>query len=153
MDAPEETVAAEIINAGGHAVAAVESVSQWNSAHRIVQAALDHFGRIDCVINNAGIVRDRFVFNMSESEWTDVVAVHLNGSFFMARAAAPHFKSQEHGCFIHMTSASGLYGNRGQANYAAAKMGLLGLSKTIALDMARFNVRSNCIARPGHGLP
>ena len=141
-----ETVAAEIRSAGGEAVAAVESVAEWASAHRIVQAALDHFGRIDCIVNNAGIVRDRMIFNMSEEEWLSVVAVHLNGSFFMTRAAAQHFKSQESGSYVHMTSTSGLIGNLGQGNYAAAKMGIAGLSKSIALDMAKFKVRSNCIA-------
>lgn len=141
-----ESVADEIRADGGQAVAAVESVAEWDSAHRIVQAALDTFGRIDCVVNNAGIVRDRFVFNMSREEWQAVVDVHLNGSFYMTRAAAPHFKSQESGSYVHMTSTSGLIGNLGQANYSAAKMGIVGLSKSIALDMAKFNVRSNCIA-------
>jgi len=136
----------EIRRAGGQAVAAVESVSTWSSAHRIVQAALDHYGRIDCVVNNAGIVRDRFIFNMSEEEWRAVIDVHLHGSFFMTRAAAPHFKAREGGAFVHMTSTSGLIGNLGQANYSAAKMGIVALSKSIALDMARFKVRSNCIA-------
>jgi NAD(P)-dependent dehydrogenase (short-subunit alcohol dehydrogenase family) len=141
-----ESVAGEIRAGGGQAVAALESVAEWDSAHKIVQAALDTFGRIDCIVNNAGIVRDRFVFNMSREEWQAVVDVHLNGSFYMTRAAAPHFKSQESGSYIHMTSTSGLIGNLGQANYSAAKMGIVGLSKSIALDMAKFNVRSNCIA-------
>jgi NAD(P)-dependent dehydrogenase (short-subunit alcohol dehydrogenase family) len=131
---------------GGEAVAAVESVAEWDSAQRIVQAALDSFGRIDCVVNNAGVTRDRFFFNMSIDEWKTVVDVHLNGSFYVARAAASHFKSQASGSYIHMTSTSGLIGNLGQGNYAAAKMGIVGLSKSIAMDMAKFNVRSNCIA-------
>ncbi len=149
---PEEDVFAanrvveEIKQEGGDAAAVIESVAEWESAQRIVQAALDHFGRIDCVINNAGITRDRFFFNMSVEEWRTVLDVHLNGSFFAARAAAPYFKSQESGCYVHMTSTSGLIGNLGQANYAAAKMGIVGLSKCIAMDMAKFNVRSNCIA-------
>ena len=141
-----DAVVDEIKAAGGQAVSAIESVAEWDSAHKIVQAALDTFGRIDCIVNNAGIVRDRFVFNMSREEWQAVVDVHLNGSFYMTRAAAPHFKSQESGSYIHMTSTSGLIGNLGQANYSAAKMGIVGLSKSIALDMAKFNVRSNCIA-------
>lgn len=136
----------EIKAAGGQAVANMDSVAEWDSAQRIVQAALDHFGRIDCVVNNAGIVRDRFFFNMSVDEWKAVVDVHLNGSFYVARAAAPHFKGQGLGSYVHMTSTSGLIGNLGQANYSAAKMGIVGLSKSIALDMAKFNVRSNCIA-------
>jgi NAD(P)-dependent dehydrogenase (short-subunit alcohol dehydrogenase family) len=141
-----EKVVEEIKAAGGQAAASTDSVAEWESGARIVQAALDHFGRIDCVVNNAGIVRDRFFFNMSLEEWRAVIDVHLNGSFFVARAAAPYFKSQNSGAYVHMTSTSGLIGNLGQANYSAAKMGVAGLSKSIALDMAKFNVRSNCIA-------
>jgi NAD(P)-dependent dehydrogenase (short-subunit alcohol dehydrogenase family) len=141
-----EKVVQEIQAAGGQAVASTESVATAESASRIVQAALDTFGRIDGVVNNAGIVRDRFFFNMSADEWNAVVDVHLNGSFFVARAAAPHFKAQARGSYVHMTSTSGLIGNLGQANYNSAKMGIVGLSKSIALDMAKFNVRSNCIA-------
>ncbi|MES2756595.1 MAG: SDR family NAD(P)-dependent oxidoreductase [Pseudomonadota bacterium] len=141
-----DAVVAEIRAAGGEAASSSDSVAGWDSAHRIVQAALDNFGRIDCVVNNAGILRDRFFFNMSEEEWKLVIDVHLNGSFFVARAAAPHFKTQKSGSYVHMTSTSGLIGNNGQANYSAAKLGLVGLSKTIALDMARYNVRSNVIA-------
>lgn len=141
-----QRVVDEIKAAGGNAAASTDSVAEWQSGQRIVEAALDHFGRIDCVVNNAGIVRDRFFFNMSLEEWRAVVDVHLNGSFFVARAAAPHFKNQNSGAYVHMTSTSGLIGNLGQANYSAAKMGIAGLSKSIALDMAKFNVRSNCIA-------
>jgi NAD(P)-dependent dehydrogenase (short-subunit alcohol dehydrogenase family) len=141
-----QQVVDEIKAAGGTAAASTDSVAEWQSGSRIVESALDHFGRIDCVVNNAGIVRDRFFFNMSLEEWRAVVDVHLNGSFFVARAAAPHFKNQNSGAYVHMTSTSGLIGNLGQANYSAAKMGIAGLSKSIALDMAKFNVRSNCIA-------
>jgi NAD(P)-dependent dehydrogenase (short-subunit alcohol dehydrogenase family) len=141
-----EQVVDEIRALGGLAVASTDSVGEWDAAQRIVQVALDTFGRIDCVVNNAGIVRDRFFFNMSPEEWKAVVDVHLNGSFFVARAAAPFFKAQNSGAYVHMTSTSGLIGNLGQANYSAAKMGIVGLSKSIALDMAKFNVRSNCIA-------
>jgi NAD(P)-dependent dehydrogenase (short-subunit alcohol dehydrogenase family) len=141
-----DRVVGEIKEEGGEAVAVIETVAEWPSAQRIVQAALDHFGRIDCVINNAGVTRDRFFFNMSVQEWRTVLDVHLDGSFYVARAAAPHFKSQASGSYIHMTSTSGLVGNLGQTNYAAAKMGIVGLSKCIAMDMAKFNVRSNCIA-------
>src|SRR5204862_3960329 len=114
--------------------------------NRIVPSALDNADRIDAVVNTAGILRDRFFFNMSVDEWRAVIDVHLNGSFYVARAAAPHFKTQESGAYVHMTSTSGLVGNLGQANYAAAKLGIVGLSKSIALDMAKFKVRSNCIA-------
>ena len=141
-----QKVANEIRAAGGTAAANTDSVADWTSANHIVQAALDHFGRIDAVVNNAGILRDRFFFNMSLEEWRAVIDVHLNGSFYVARAAAPHFKSQESGAYVHMTSTSGLVGNLGQANYSAAKLGIAGLSKSIALDMAKYHVRSNCIA-------
>jgi NAD(P)-dependent dehydrogenase (short-subunit alcohol dehydrogenase family) len=141
-----EQVVAEIKALGGEAVASTESVAAPESAAKIVEAALDKFGRIDCVVNNAGIVRDRFFFNMSVEVWKAVVDVHLNGSFYVSKAAATHFKQQGSGSYLHMTSTSGLIGNFGQANYAAAKMGIVGLSKSIALDMAKFNVRSNCIA-------
>jgi NAD(P)-dependent dehydrogenase (short-subunit alcohol dehydrogenase family) len=143
---PAQKVVDEIRAAGGTAAASTDSVADWTSANRIVQAALYSFGRIDAVVNNAGILRDRFFFNMSVEEWRTVIDVHLNGSFYVARAAAPHFKAQESGCYVHMTSTSGLVGNLGQANYAAAKLGIVGLSKSIALDMAKYGVRSNCIA-------
>ena len=143
---PAQRVVEEIRAAGGAAAASNDSVAEWESANRIVQCALDAFGRLDIVVNNAGILRDRFFFNMSPEEWRAVIDVHLNGSFYVSRAAAPHFKSQEAGCYVHMTSTSGLVGNLGQANYSAAKLGIVGLSKSIALDMAKFRVRSNCIS-------
>ncbi len=141
-----DAVVAEIQAAGGRATASTDSVAEAASATRIVEAALDAFGRIDCVVNNAGILRDRFFFNMSVDEWKAVMDVHLNGAFYVSRAAAPHFKSQGGGSYVHMTSTSGLIGNPGQSNYAAAKLGIVALSKGIALDMARHKVRSNCIA-------
>lgn len=136
----------EITDAGGQAVANSDNVSDWTGANRIVACALDHFNRIDAVINNAGNLRDRFFFNMSEEEWRAVIDVHLHGSFFVSHAATPHFKAQQGGAYVHMTSTSGLVGNFGQANYSAAKLGIVGLSKSIALDMSRYGVRSNCIA-------
>lgn len=136
----------EIVAAGGQAVANADSVADWDAAHRMVTQAVDTYGRIDVVINNAGILRDRFFFNMSQDEWRAVIDVHLNGSFYVSRAAAPHFKNQQSGSYIHMVSTSGLVGNLGQANYSAAKLGLVALSKSIAMDMAKFNVRSNCIS-------
>ncbi len=143
---PAQKVADEIRKRGGTAVANNDSVADWESANRIVAQAVEAFGRIDAVVNNAGILRDRFFFNMAVEEWRAVIDVHLNGSFYVSRAAAPHFKSQESGCYIHMTSTSGLIGNLGQANYSAAKLGIVGLSKSIALDMAKYRVRSNCIS-------
>jgi NAD(P)-dependent dehydrogenase (short-subunit alcohol dehydrogenase family) len=141
-----EEVVAEIEAAGGRAVASVENVADPEAAERIVATALEAFGGLDGVVNNAGIVRDRMFFNMSVEEWRAVIDVNLNGAFFVARAAAPHFKSQGSGSYVHITSTSGLIGNNGQANYAAAKLGLTALSRTIASDMDRYGVRSNCIA-------
>ena len=143
---PAQKVVDEIKALGGEAAANTDSVSDVVAAGRIIQTALDTFGRIDVVVNNAGILRDRFFHKMSLDEWDAVIKVHLYGSYFMARAAANHFKEQESGAFVHMTSTSGLIGNLGQANYSAAKLGLTALSKSIALDMQKFNVRSNCIA-------
>jgi NAD(P)-dependent dehydrogenase (short-subunit alcohol dehydrogenase family) len=143
---PAQQVVDEIKAAGGQAVASTDSVSERASAARIVERAADTFGRIDGVVNNAGILRDRLVFNMSPEEWHAVIDVHLHGSFYVSRAASTHFKAQKSGAFVHMTSTSGLIGNVGQSNYAAAKLGIAGLSRSIALDMQRYGVRSNCIA-------
>jgi NAD(P)-dependent dehydrogenase (short-subunit alcohol dehydrogenase family) len=141
-----QAVVDEIAKAGGTAVANGDSVADPQGAERIVKTAIDHFGRIDCVVNNAGILRDRIFHRMSAVDWDAVIKVHLYGSFYMSKAAAPYFREQESGSYIHFTSTSGLIGNLGQANYAAAKLGIVGLSKSIALDMARFNVRSNCVS-------
>ena len=143
---PAQRVADEIKAMGADAVANTDSVSEAAGAGHIIQSALDAFGRIDVVINNAGILRDRFFFKMGADEWDAVIKVHLYGAYHVSRAAAPHFKDQGSGNYIHMTSTSGLIGNLGQANYSAAKLGVVALSKSIALDMQRFNVRSNCIA-------
>lgn len=143
---PAEQVVEEIRQAGGEAVANTDSVATREGAEAIIQTALDSFGRIDVVVNNAGNLRDRLFHKMNDEEWSQVQDVHLNGTYFVSRAAAPHFREQESGAYVHMTSTSGLIGNFGQANYAAAKMGIVGLSKSIALDLSRFNVRSNCIA-------
>jgi NAD(P)-dependent dehydrogenase (short-subunit alcohol dehydrogenase family) len=145
-ETPAAEVVREIQSRGGRAAANYESVADWTAAGRIVQCALDNFGRIDAVVNNAGILRDRFFFNMSLEEWRAVIDVHLNGSFYVSRAAAPHFKAQNSGAYVHMTSTSGLIGNYGQANYGAAKLGIASMSKQIAMDMKRYNVRSNCIS-------
>ena len=143
---PAHAVVDEIKNAGGEAIASTLSISDPANGDMIVQAALDAFGRVDILVNNAGILRDRIFHRMSWSDWSDVINVHLNGSFIMSRACATHFREQNSGTYVHMTSTSGLVGNFGQANYAAAKMGIVGLSRGIALDMARFNVRSNCVS-------
>lgn len=143
---PAQQVVDEIKAAGGTAVANTDSVAEPDSARRIVETAVDGFGRIDGVVNNAGILRDRIFHRMTIEDFELVIKVHLLGSFYMSHAAAPHFKAQNSGAFVHFTSTSGLIGNFGQANYAAAKLGIAGLSKSIALDMARFGVRSNCIS-------
>jgi NAD(P)-dependent dehydrogenase (short-subunit alcohol dehydrogenase family) len=143
---PGEQTVQIIAQRGGEAVLNTESVAAWDAAQRIVQAALDAFGRIDIVVNNAGILRDNIFHKMSVEDWRAVIDVHLNGTFYVSRAAAEHFRKQGSGAFVHMTSTSGLIGNFGQANYSAAKLGIAALSKSIALDMQRFGVRSNCIA-------
>ena len=143
---PADETRALIEAAGGRAVINTGSVADWTSAQGIVDCALDSFGRLDAVVNNAGILRDAIFHKMTPEDWLSVVNVHLNGAFFVSRAAAEHFRKVGAGAFVHMTSTSGLIGNVGQANYAAAKLGVAGLSKSIALDMGRFNVRSNCMA-------
>lgn len=141
-----EQVAQEICAAGGTAVANADSVASWDSAHRIIETALDAFGRVDCIVNNAAVLRDSIFHKMTREDWELSIGVNLNGSFYVSRAAAPHFRSQQSGAFVHISSTSGLVGAMGQANYAAGKMGIVGLSKSIAVDMQRFNVRSNVIA-------
>ncbi len=141
-----DEVAGAIRAAGGEAVGNTDSVVEPENAAKIVQNALDSFGRIDLVVNNAGILRDTIFHRMTAAEWRPVIDVHLHGSFNVSAAAAPHFRKQESGSFVHMTSTAGLIGNFGQANYMAAKLGIVGLSRGIAMDLQRFNVRSNCIA-------
>jgi len=145
-EGPAQQTVNAIMAAGGVASANTDSVADWGAAQKIVQQALDLYGRIDGVVNNAGNLRDVIFHKMSEEEFDAVIRVHLKGSWNVSRAAAPHFKAQNSGAFVHMTSTSGLIGNFGQVNYCAAKMGIVGMSKAIALDMERFNVRSNCIA-------
>jgi len=144
--APAEQVVDEIEAAGGTALANHVSVADFEAAQEMVDQAYEELGGLDIVVNNAGILRDVIFHKMTEADWDAVIAVHLKGSFAVARAAAPIFRGQERGAYIHMTSTSGLVGNVGQANYAAAKLGIVGLSKSIAMDMARFNVRSNCVS-------
>jgi NAD(P)-dependent dehydrogenase (short-subunit alcohol dehydrogenase family) len=143
---PAHAVVDEIKKSGGAAIASTLSISEPANGDKIVKAAVEAFGRVDILVNNAGILRDRIFHRMSWADWSDVINVHLHGSFIMSRACATIFREQNSGSYVHMTSTSGLVGNFGQANYAAAKMGIVGLSRGIALDMARFNVRSNCVS-------
>ncbi|MBN8975696.1 MAG: SDR family oxidoreductase [Rhizobiales bacterium] len=144
--APAEEVVEEIRKAGGTAVANFDSVAEALAAANIVKTATDTYGKLDGVVNNAGILRDAIFHRMSVDAFEQVIKVHLMGSFYVSHAAARLFKEQDSGSFVHFTSTSGLIGNFGQANYAAAKLGIVGLSKSIALDMSRFHVRSNCIS-------
>ena len=141
---PADQVVDEVKALGSDAVANYDDVSQFDSGNRMVQQALDSFGRLDIVVNNAGILRDKMIFNMSEEEWDIVLAVHLKGHFNLSKHAAVVFRQQRSGVFVHTASESGL-GNRGQANYAAAKEGIVGLSRTIARDMGGYGVRSNAL--------
>src|SRR4029450_11492780 len=144
--APADEVVNEIAKAGGKAVANYDSVASMAGGQSIVKTAVDNFGRIDIVVNNAGILRDRMIFNMTEEEWDAVINTHLKGSFAITRAAAPIMREQKSRRVSHMNSPPGLIGNVGQANYAAAKPGIFGLTKATALDMSRYNVTANCIS-------
>jgi NAD(P)-dependent dehydrogenase (short-subunit alcohol dehydrogenase family) len=141
---PAATVVNEIKAAGGRAAANTESVSDYAAAGRMVEQAIDEFGRIDIVVNVAGILRDRMLFNMSEEEWDLVVAVHLNGTFNTVRHASARFREQRSGRFINFSSVSA-WGSPGQPNYGAAKYGILGLTAVLANSMAKYNVTSNAI--------
>lgn len=143
---PADEVVARIVSEGGKAIANGADISQAGQAASIIEDAVRAFGRLDGVVNNAGILRDRIFHKMSQDDWDQVIRINLNGYFYVSKAAALHFKEQGGGTFVHLTSTSGLIGNLGQANYAAAKMGVVGLSTSIALDMARAGVTSNCVA-------
>ena len=129
-----EQVASEIKDAGGNAVACTESVATMQGGENIIQTAIDNFGKLDVVVTCAGILRDRMIFNMSEQEWDDVIAVHLKGTFTIVKHASIIFRQQRSGRIITFSSQSGLVGNSGQANYGAAKSGIAGLTKVLAKD-------------------
>ncbi|MEM9254703.1 MAG: SDR family NAD(P)-dependent oxidoreductase [Pseudomonadota bacterium] len=141
-----EEVARTIRDAGGEASFSAANVTDRSAVHAMVEQCWDEFGGLSYAVNNAGILRDRMFHRMSDEEWDAVINVHLNGAFNISRACADSFRKQESGCLLHMTSTAGLVGNLGQANYASAKLGIAGLSRSISIDMAKFNVRSNCIA-------
>ncbi len=143
---PAFEVVGEIRAQGGEAVANTDSVATWDGAARIIQTAIDHFGRLDILVTCAGILRDRMIFNMTEAEFDAVVAVHLKGTFCCIRHAAPIFRSQRYGRIITFSSGAGLFGNPGQSNYGAAKSGIGGLTKVVARDLGKYSVTCNAIA-------
>lgn len=149
-DTPAAEVVREIEEAGGSAIANLGSVADPDQAERMIAEAESAFGRIDGIVNNAGILRDSIFHKMSESDWDAVIAVHLKGCYNVSRAAAERFRAQQSGRMVHMTSTAALIGNIGQANYAAAKLGIVGLSNTVANEMKRYNVTSNAIAPFAH---
>ena len=143
---PAEEVAAEIRAAGGQAVSNSDSVSSMNGVKAMVEQAMDVFGGLHSVVNPAGILRDGMFHKMTEEDWDAVIEVHLRGAFNVTRATVEHFRNQGEGSYVLFTSTSGLIGNIGQANYAAAKLGVMGLSRIIAMEGAIKSVRSNIIA-------
>jgi len=146
---PAGSVVAEITDAGGRAVAARDSVSDFEAAGRIVSTAVEEFGRIDIVVNNAGIVRDRTLVKMDEADFDAVIATHLKGTFNVTRHAAPLMKEAGYGRVINITSSAGLRGNFGQSNYGAAKAGIMGLTFVWALELARAGITVNALAPAG----
>jgi NAD(P)-dependent dehydrogenase (short-subunit alcohol dehydrogenase family) len=145
---PAQEVVNEIKSAGGEAAASYDSVASCAGGEKIVQAALDSFGRLDVVVTPAGILRDRMVFNMTEQEWDDVIAVHLKGTFSIVKPASIIFRQQKGGRIVTFTSVSGLYGYSGQANYGAAKDAIAGFTRVVARDLLKYGVTVNAIS-PG----
>jgi len=141
---PADEVVAEIKKMGGEAVANYDSVATWKGGENIIKAAIDAFGKIDVLVNNAGILRDRMVFNMTEDEWDIIQKVHVYGHFYCTRHACAFFRQQRYGRIINTSSQAGL-GNLGQANYSAAKEAIVGFTRTVAMDMAKYGVTCNCI--------
>ena len=131
---------------GMDATPLVADISSSEDVDRVVAETVERTGRIDVLVNNAGILRDSVVWKMTDAEWDDVVAVHLGGSFRLTRACVPHFRERSYGRIINFTSYTGLHGNRGQANYGAAKAGLIGFTKATAKDLARFGITVNAIS-------
>jgi len=143
---PAQQVVQEIEALGGVAVADGNSVATTEGAEAMVKTALEAFGRVDIVVNNAGILRDKSFKNMTPDLWDAVIAVHLTGAYNVSRAAWPHFCEQAYGRIVSTSSAAGIFGNFGQANYGAAKMGIVGLTRVFAQEGGKYNIRSNAIA-------
>ena len=142
---PAQKVVDEITTAGGEAVANYDSVSEWESAQNIIKTAVDTYGKIDILINNAGILRDKSLQKMEIEDYRKIMSVHLDGTFFCTKAAFPHMREQGYGRIVSTSSAAGLYGNFGQTNYGAAKMGIVGLMNCVAQEGARYGILANTI--------
>lgn len=149
---PADEVVSEIRAAGGEAIANTDDVADWDGAERMISSAVDAYGDLDVLVNNAGILRDRTIVNMTESEWDDVVNVHLKGHFVPTHHAAVHWRNEHKAgrtrrrFLVHTSSTSGLFANPGQANYGAAKSGIVTFSQIAAKELARYDVVSNCVA-------
>jgi NAD(P)-dependent dehydrogenase (short-subunit alcohol dehydrogenase family) len=140
-----DEVVEAIRGAGGTAVASHDSVADFRSAEAIIGTAVQEFGRLDVLVNNAGILRDRMLFNMSEEEWDAVVAVHLKGTFNCTRHATRLMRERRSGRVVSISSTSGVYGNTGQANYGAAKDGIAGFTRVVARDVGRYGITANAV--------
>ena len=142
---PAQKVCDEIKAMGGEAVPNYDSVSEWDSAQKIIQTAIDSFGKIDILINNAGILRDKSLMKMEIMDWDLIMAVHMSGTFFCTKAAFPHMREAGYGRILSTSSAAGIYGNFGQVNYGAAKMGIAGMMLSVRLEGAKYNIIANTI--------
>ncbi len=142
---PAQKVVDQIKSGGGDAVANYESVSEWDSAQKIIQAAIDQYGQVDILINNAGILRDKSLLKMEIADYLKVIEVHLNGTYYCTKAAFAHMREQGYGRIVSTASAAGVYGNFGQTNYGAAKMGIVGLMNCVCQEGARYGVLANTV--------
>ncbi len=141
-----DAVVAEIKAAGGEAAANYDSVDSWEGGESIIKTAIDTYGKLDIVINNAGILRDRTMMNMSSEEYNRVMDIHVDGSWYVARAAVPHLRENNYGRVIFTSSGAGLWGNFGQTNYSTAKMAVVGMMLAMKLEMAKYNCHVNVIS-------